>query len=184
MNQKERPEINIKNIFLVFLKIGAIAFGGVYSMLAFFEREFVTKKKWLNHDEFAESVAIGQLTPGPPIINTGIFIGYTLKKLKGALAAVVGQVLPSFIVVLVIAYFYIRFKDLAIIHSVLKGVGAAVVGMIASVVYNMGKKSLKDYKSISFAIIMFVCLAIFKFNPIFLIIAAALGGLIIYRKGK
>ena len=152
-------------------------------MLAFFERELVTKRKWLSPEEFTESVAIGQLTPGPPIINTGIFIGYTLKKLKGALATVVGQILPSFIMVLVIAYFYIRYKDMAVIHSILKGVGAAVVGMIASVVYTMGKKFLKDYKSISFAIVMFICLAVFKLNPIFLIIAAALGGLIVYRKG-
>lgn len=182
--KKEQPEPNIKNIFLVFLKIGTIAFGGVYSMLTFFERELVAKKKWLNHNEFAESVAIGQLTPGPPIINTGIFIGYRLKKLKGALVTVVGQVLPSFIMVLVIAYFYIRYKDVVMIHSILKGVGAAVVGMIASVVYNMAKKFLKDYKSISFAIIVFVCLAVFKINPIFLIIASAFSGLLVYRKGE
>ncbi|HUI67074.1 MAG TPA: chromate transporter [Nitrospirota bacterium] len=58
--------IPVKNIFLVFLKIGAFAFGGVYSMLAFFERELVTKKKWLTHEEFAESVVMGQLTPGAP----------------------------------------------------------------------------------------------------------------------
>ena len=181
--KKEQTKPSIKSIFLVFLKIGTIAFGGVYSMLAFFERELVKKKKWLSHDEFAESVAIGQLTPGPPIINTGIFIGYTLRKLKGALATVVGQVLPAFIMVLIIAYFYIKYKDLSAIHSILKGVGAAVVGMLASVVYAMGKKFLKDYKSISFAIVMFVCLGVFKLNPIFLIIAAALGGLIVYRKG-
>ncbi|MGB9734785.1 MAG: chromate transporter [bacterium] len=182
--KRDKHEPTIKNLFLVFLKIGTFAFGGVYSMLTFFERELATKKKWLSHDEFAEAVAIGQLTPGPPIINTGIFIGYTLKKLKGALATVVGQVLPSFVLILVIAHFYIKYKDISIIHSILKGVGAAVVGMIAAVVYNMGKKFLKDYKSISFAVVMFVCLGVFKLNPIFLIIASALGGLIVYRKGK
>ncbi len=179
---KAYPEATVKDIFFVFLKIGTIAFGGVYSMLAFFERELVTKRKWLSHDRFAESVAIGQLTPGPPVINTGIFIGYTLKKLKGALATVAGQVLPSFVMMLAIAYFYVRYKDITTIHSVLKGVGAAVVGMIASVVYGMGRKFLKDSTSISFAIATFICLAVFRLNPVFLIVAAALSGLLIYSK--
>jgi chromate transporter len=101
-------DVSLKDIFLIFLKIGAFAFGGVYSMLAFFERELVGKKKWISHEEFAESIVIGQLTPGAPIVNTGIFIGYTLKRLKGALATIAGQVLPSFLLVLIIAYLYIK----------------------------------------------------------------------------
>ena len=172
--------ISAKNIFLVFLKIGAFAFGGVYSMLAFFERELVTKKKWLTHDEFAESVVMGQLTPGAPIVNAGLFIGYTLNKLKGALATVVGQVLPSFILVLIISYLYIKYQDFALLTAVLKGVGAAVVGLIASVVYNMSRKLLKEYKSILFAIAAFLCLAVFKLNPIGIIVAAGIVGLLVF----
>lgn len=180
----EEAKVDIKNIFLTFLKMGAFAFGGVYSMLAFFERELVHRKKWLSHEDFAEGVVIGQLTPGAPIVNTGIFIGYKLKRLKGALASVVGQVLPSFIIVLVIAYLYIKYKDIALMRSILKGVGAAVVGLVASVVYSMGKKFLKNYKSISFAIIAFICLGVFKLNPIVLIITAGVCGLIVYRGGR
>lgn len=181
---RDSQKVSIKDIFFVFLKMGAFAFGGVYSMLAFFEKELVHKRKWINHEDFAEGVVIGQLTPGAPIINTGIFIGYTLKKLKGALATVAGQVLPSFILVLIIAYLYIKYKDIALMRSILKGVGAAVVGLVASVVYSMGKKFFKDYKSISFAVIAFICLAIFKLNPIVLIIAAGVCGLIVYRGGR
>lgn len=180
----EETKVSIKNIFLTFLKIGTFAFGGVYSMLAFFERELVHRKKWLNHEDFAEGVVIGQLTPGAPIVNTGIFIGYNLKRLKGALASVVGQVLPSFIMVLVIGYLYVKYKDIALMRSILKGVGAAVVGLVASVVYSMGKKFLKDYRSISIAIIAFICLGVFKLNPIILIITAGVCGLILYRGGR
>ncbi len=174
--------VRIKHIFAVFLKIGAFAFGGVYSMLSFFERELVQKRKWLSYEEFAESVVIGQLTPGAPIVNTGIFIGYTLKKLKGALATVLGQVLPSFVLVLVIAFIYVKYKEIALLKAILKGVGAAVVGLIASVVYNMGGKILKGYKTIVFAVIALVSLAVFKLNPIALIIAAAVAGVLLYGR--
>jgi chromate transporter len=173
--------VSIRDILKVFLKIGTFAFGGVYSMLAFFERELVTKRKWLTHDEFAESVVMGQLTPGAPIVNTGIFIGYMLKKLRGALATVVGQVLPSFILVLVLSYLYVRYKEIALLKAVLKGIGAAVVGLIASVVYSMAAKLLKEYKGIFIAAVAFLCLAVFRLNPIGLIVAAGIAGLLMFR---
>jgi chromate transporter len=162
--------------------MGAFAFGGVYSMLAFFERELVNKRKWLTHEDFAESIVIGQLTPGAPIINTGIFIGYKLKKLKGALATVLGQILPSFILVLIIAFLYVKYRDIAVIKGALRGISAAVVGLIASVVYNMSKKLLKDYKNVLFALMAFIGLFLLKINPILLIIFAAVGGLAVYGR--
>jgi chromate transporter len=177
----ERVEVSVKDIFEVFLKMGAFAFGGVYSMLAFFERELVLKRKWLSQEEFAESVVMGQLTPGAPIVNTGIFIGYRLKRLKGAIATVAGQVLPSFVIVLVLSYLYIRYKELALLNAVLKGIGAAVVGLITSVVYSMSGKLLKEYKGILIAIIAFLCLAVFKLNPIGPIVAAGIAGLLVFR---
>ncbi|HUO77873.1 MAG TPA: chromate transporter [Thermodesulfovibrionales bacterium] len=174
-------DASVKNILKVFLKIGTFAFGGVYSMLAFFERELVQNRKWLSQEEFAESVVMGQLTPGAPIINTGIFIGYRLKRLKGALATVAGQVLPSFVIVLILSYLYIRYKEIALLKAVLKGVGAAVVALIASVVYSMSGKLLKEYKGILIAIVAFLCLAVFKLNPIGLIVAAGIVGLLMSR---
>ncbi len=177
-------KVTTKDIFLVFLKVGTFAFGGVYSMLAFFERELVHKKRWLSHEDFAEGVVIGQLTPGAPIVNTGIFIGYSLKRLKGALTTVIGQVLPSFIIVLVIAYAYIKFKEIALFKAIFKGTGAAVVGLIASVVYSMGRKILRDYKGILFAVIAFICLSVFKLNPIMLIVLSGIAGLIVFRGEK
>jgi chromate transporter len=177
-------DASVKNIVKVFLKIGTFAFGGVYSILAFYERELVTKKKWLTHEEFTESVVMGQLTPGAPIVNTGIFIGYRLNKLKGALATVVGQVLPSFVMVLVLSYLYIKYKEIALLKAVLKGVGAAVVGLIASVVYSMCSKLLREYKSILIAISAFLGLAVFKINPIGLIVASGITGLLMFREEK
>jgi chromate transporter len=180
MNMKA-ADASVKNILKVFLKIGTFAFGGVYSMLAFFELELVTKKKWLTHEEFAESVVMGQLTPGAPIVNTGIFIGYRLNRLRGALATVAGQVLPSFVIVLVLSFLYIKYKEIALLKAVLKGIGAAVVGLIASVIYSMSGKLFKEYKSILIAIGAFLCLAVFKLNPIGLIVVAGIAGVLMFR---
>jgi chromate transporter len=174
--------ISAKDIFLVFLKIGTFSFGGVYSMLTFFERELVEKRKWLTHDEYIESVAIGQMTPGPPIVNTGICIGYKLKKIKGALATTAGQAFTGTVLAVFLAAFYLKSRNNALLISTMKGVGAAVVGLLLSVVFRMAKKTIKDYKTAVFALLAFFALAVFKLNPIGLVLASGVLGLIVYGR--
>jgi chromate transporter len=173
----------LKKIFLVFFKIGTFAFGGVYSMIPFFERELVDKRKWITHDEFVESLAIGQMTPGPPIVNTGICIGYKLRQLKGALTATVGQAFTGTVLAIVLAAFYLHMQNHPLLQSVMKGVAAAVVGLLASIIYKMGLKLLTEYRSAALAAAAFIALDILKINPIGIILAAGLLGLIIYRRG-
>ena len=174
--------VSLKNIFLVFLKIGTLSFGGVYSMLAFFERELVEKNKWLTHDEYIESVAIGQMTPGPPIVNTGICIGYKLKKIKGALVTTVGQAFTGTVLAILLAVFYVKTKGNVLLISIMKGVGAAVVGLLLSIVYTLARKTIKDYKTALFAMAAFFALAVFKLNPIGLILASGILGLIVFGR--
>lgn len=174
--------VSLKDIFLVFLKIGTFAFGGVYSMLTFFERELVEKRKWLTHDEYIDSVAIGQMTPGPPIINTGICIGYNLKKLKGALVTTLGQVFTGTVLAILLAIFYIKTKGNVLIGSIMKGIGAAVLGLLLSIVYKMAKNTIKDYKTALFALTAFFALAVFRLNPIGLILASGILGFVVFRR--
>jgi chromate transporter len=176
--------VSLKNIFLVFLKIGTFAFGGVYSMLAFFEKELVERHKWLTHEEFIESVAIGQMTPGPPIVNTGICIGYKLKKIKRALVATVGQIFTGTVLAILLAIFYIKTRDNVLLGSILKGVGAAVVGLLLSIVYKMARETIKDYKTALFVLAAFFALAISKLNPIGIILASGILGLVVYGRKK
>lgn len=178
----EKP--GCRKIFMVFLKMGAFAFGGVYSMLSFFQHELVDKRKWLKQDEFTEGVAIGQMTPGPPIINTGIYVGYQLKGPKGALAATAGQVLPGFILVLVLAYIYKEFKELPLFSAVLKGIGAAVVGLLASVVYNMGRQLIRSRAAVLFAAAAFLLLHFLGANPIALIALSGAAGYLLYGRSR
>lgn len=174
--------VSLKDIFLVFLKIGTFSFGGVYSMLTFFERELVEKRKWLTHDEYIDSVAIGQMTPGPPIVNTGICIGYNLKKLRGALVTTIGQVFTGTVLAILLAIFYIKTKGNVLIGSIMKGIGAAVVGLLLSIVYKMAKNTVRDYKTALFAIIAFFALAVLKLNPIGLILASGILGFVVFRR--
>lgn len=173
-----------RQIFLVFLKMGAFAFGGVYSMLSFFQRELVDRRKWLNQEEFTEGVAIGQMTPGPPIINTGIYVGYHLKGPRGALAATAGQVLPGFILVLVLAYVYKEFKEVPLFAAILKGIGAAVVGLLASVVFKMGRQLIRTRAAALFAALSFVLLHFLNANPIALIVLSGATGYLLYGRSK
>ena len=184
IHSEKIQDIDLKKIFWVFLKIGAFSFGGAYSMLAFFEKELVERRKWLTHDEFIEAVAIGQMTPGPPIVNTGICIGYKLKKIKGALTATVGQSFTGALFAVVLAIFYIKAKNNILLHSVMKGVGAAVVGLLLSIIYKMAVKTIRDYKSAIFALSAFFALALFRLNPIGLILASGILGLAVYGRKK
>lgn len=149
-------------------------------MLAFFERELVERHKWLTHEEFIEGVAIGQMTPGPPIVNTGICIGYKLKRIKGAITATIGQAFTGTVLAILLAIFYLKTKDNILLRSVMKGVGAAVVGLLLSIIYRMLVKTIRDYKSGLFALAAFLALALFKLNPIGLILVSGISGLVVY----
>lgn len=175
---------SVKDIFLAFLKAGTLAFGGVYSMLSMFEREFVEKRQWVTSDEYLEAVALGQMTPGPPIVNTGICLGYRLGRLAGALAATIGQTFPGIVTAILLAAFYTRAADNVLLKCVMKGIGAAVVGLLASVVLRMARKSLKEPKAIGFAVCAFVALFAFKVNAILVILAACALGLLVYRQRR
>lgn len=179
---ESRPRLSLREIFLAFFKIGTFAFGGVYSMLSFFERELVDKRRWLTHDEFTEAFAIGQMTPGPPIINTGIGIGYRLRGLKGVVATTVGQTLTGTVLAIVLAAFYLQTRDNPLLQSVMKGVAAAVVGLLGSIIYKMGQRLLTGYTSAAFCAAAFLGLAVFGLNPIGLIVGAGLVGLVVNRR--
>ena len=176
------PAPSLRAIFFVFLKMGTFAVGGVYSMLTFFQRELVERRGWLTQEEFAEGVTIGQMTPGPPIVNTGIYVGYRLRGFPGAMAATLGQVLPGLIIVLTLGYLYIRYKEAPVFGKLLRGVGAAVVGLLVSVIYRMAKALTRTRGEIAFAAAAFLALLVFKLNPIGLIAISALMGCLVFGR--
>lgn len=171
---------SLSGIFLCFLKLGAFAFGGAYAMISFFERELVGRRRWLTSDELAERIAVGQMTPGPPVVNTGVLVGYRLRGLPGAVVATVGQVLPGFVVVLLVGIAHAELASSAVLAGALKGVAAAVVGLLASVVLSMGRRVLDGPRAGAIALASFALLAAAHVNPILLVLGSGVAGLVAF----
>jgi chromate transporter len=118
------------NLFLTMLKIGLFTFGGGYAMIALLENEFVSNKKWIDKDEFLDMVAIAESTPGPIAVNMATFVGSAQGGALGALAATLGVVLPSFVIILIIAAVLRNLLRYPAVKAVLAGIRPAVVGLI------------------------------------------------------
>ncbi len=132
------------DLFWAFASVGAVTFGGGYAMLAMFKTELVDKKGWVSEDELLDYYAIGQCTPGVIAVNTSTFVGYKRAGVAGALAATLGIVTPSVIIILVIASVLTRFMDSVYVAHALSGIRAVVCALMMNTVIAMGKKSIID----------------------------------------
>lgn len=119
-------------LFLSFLQIGALSFGGGYAAMPLIQSQIVTQNGWLTMGEFTDLVTIAEMTPGPIAVNAATFVGTRVAGVAGALAATVGCILPSCILVTLIARLYLKYRDLAVLQGVLGSLRPAVVAMIAS----------------------------------------------------
>ena len=173
------------HLFLIMFKIGLFTFGGGYAMIALLENEFVTKRKWLEHNEFMDMVAIAESTPGPIAINSATYIGYKRSGVLGSFFSTLGVVLPSFIIIFVISLFFDAFLNIDIVAKAFRGIQAGVVFLILSA----GIKMLKKLEKNLFNVIVFVVLALtmlafsffnVSFSSIFYILISAVLGLSIY----
>lgn len=170
-------------LFLTFLKIGAFTFGGGYAMLPLMQQE-VLLNEWMSEESLLNFIAVAESTPGPVAINMATYIGVETGGLFGAICATVGVVLPSFIVILIVARFYAKYKDSFIVKSCLTGLRPVVIGLIASAIISLGfgvffplgfNLQAFDFGFFSSAVIfgVVVYLAMKKVNPIYLILGSA-----------
>ena len=125
-------------LFLTFMKIGAFTFGGGYSMIAMIQYE-AEQHSWLSQSELVDFVALSESTPGPLAVNMATFVGMKTGGLLGAVIATLGVVLPSFVIILIIAKCYQRFKTSKAVDSVMSGLKPAVVGMIGAAFLSVGR---------------------------------------------
>ena len=161
-----------------FFKIGLVTFGGGWAMVTVMEKEMVEKKRWMTHEEFTEVIALAQCGPGPIAINTAALSGLRVAGVSGALTACLAAALPSFLVIFCLAAPLIQTKDSRVISSILKGVRPAVVGLLFNATYRIGKRNLAVPADLMLCAGGLVLLAVFKVNPIFVIILAAMAGII------
>ena len=166
------------------LKIGAFAFGGGYAIIALLENEFITKRGWIDHDEFMNVVAIAESTPGPIAINVATYIGYKRGKILGSVFATLGMVLPSLVIIYCISLFFNQFMSLSLVASAFRGIQVCVVFLILSAGLRMLKKMKKTPFSVAIMAITLAVMTAFAlfgvdFSSIFyILISGALGALV------
>lgn len=170
-------------MFLTFFRIGAFTFGGGFAMIPIIQEEIVEKRKWINEEDFLDTISIAQSSPGPIAVNISIFIGYRIKGFKGALICTLGAVLPSFFIILLIAMSFSKFKDNKILEKVFAGIRPAVVALIFSAVYTLSYRSHFHYKGLIVAVIAALVIVVFNINPIYLILTGAIGSIILNKLG-
>ena len=175
-------------LFLTMLKIGLFTFGGGYAMIALLENEFVTKRKWIEKDEFLDMVAIAESTPGPIAINAATYLGYKMHGVIGSLLATVAVCIPSFVIIYAISLFFDAFLALTLVAHAFRGIQVCVIWLILSA----GLKMLKQMKKTAFNIMILsaviLCMVAFSvfsvsFSTIFYILLSGSIGLFIYALG-
>ena len=173
------------DLFLTFVKIGLFTFGGGYAMIAMIENTCVERKKWISHDEMMNVTVIAESTPGPIAINCATFTGYKKAGFPGAVAATLGIIVPSFVIVYLISMFLDHFLEVAIIANAFKGikiaVGILILDAAITMIKKMPKKKLPRTIMVCSCIVM-LCINLFtwNFSSISLMLIAAVVSLTIF----
>lgn len=163
-------------LFYIFFKIGAFTIGGGYAMIPLIEAEIVTKKGWLAKEDFLDLLAIAQSAPGVFAVNIAIFIGYRLRGVRGCIVTALGAILPSFLIILCIALFFLRFKENPTVEAIFRGIRPAVVALIAAPTFNLAKAAKINRYTIWIPIISALLIWLLGFSPIWIILLAGIGG--------
>ena len=168
----------ILNLFLTMFKIGLFTFGGGYAMIPFIQRETVEKHGWISDDDILEIIAIAESTPGPIAINSATFIGYKIAGVLGSACATLGVVLPSFIIITIIAFLLNEFQDIKAVQYAFFGIRAGVLALVLKALITMYKKCPKNKISYIVIAFAFIAAAIIDLNILIVIICCAIIGLV------
>ncbi|CAK7000632.1 MAG: hypothetical protein ENTB_00008 [Enterocloster aldenensis] len=183
----------LPDLFLTFAKIGAFTFGGGYAMISLIDHECVEKKRWITPDELTDITVIAESTPGPIAINCATYTGYKQKGIPGAILATLGMVLPSFLIILLISFFFEQLLSYEIVVKAFAGIRIAVAILIIQAAVKMIRKMMKKTPnkklSAMFVIVAFLIVFVFnlrglRFSTIYLIMISGVFGYIIYATPK
>ncbi|MDR3248160.1 MAG: chromate transporter [Treponema sp.] len=173
---------NCLELFVTFLKMGVLTFGGGYAMIPVVERELVNKKGWTNMDEVVDYYTIAQVTPGIIAVNLSTFIGYKRAGAFGGFLATLGFVLPGISFITVIAVFLTNFADLPVVQHAFTGIRVAICALVVDTVIKLVKGVFKNKKAVVMYIVAFALSAIWSVSPMLLVIGAGLLGLLLFRQ--
>ena len=169
-------------IFWSFLKIGAFTFGGGYAMIPLIQHEVIHKRRWIEERDFLDLLTLAQTAPGPIALNTAVFVGYKRRGYMGALSAILGVIVPSFLVILIVAIFFASIRDNVYVDAAFKGMRPAVVALIVAPIVGL----TKGMRWWLIAVALAVALVVWHFgiSPVwFLIAGAVVGACVVARRG-
>ena len=161
-------QVSLWNLFCVFAKVGAFTIGGGYAMIPIIQRE-MSSRGWIPDEELPDIVALSQSAPGVMAVNISIFAGYRLRGIKGSIAATLGSILPSFLIILAIAVFFSAFKDNPWVERAFKGIRPVVIALIAVPMINMARKSCTTWWKWLLAVLALVLVAFLSVSPIYIL---------------
>ncbi|BFT71215.1 MULTISPECIES: chromate transporter [Paenibacillus] len=173
------------SIFWTFLRISPLTFGGGYAMLPAIHREVVETNGWMSDDEMTELLAISGAAPGGVGVNVSALVGYHLAGIRGAVAAVIGITLPTFIIVMLLSMVYAILQSYPKMQAIMEGIHAAIVGLIAAAAYKMAKSSIIDKMTLFTAIATVLVLLFIPISPILVIGSGFVVGIaVVFLKQK
>ncbi len=177
-------KVSLWQIFTVFAKIGAFTIGGGYAMIPIIQAE-MQRRGWISEEELPDIVALSQSAPGVMAVNISIFAGHKLRGVKGSIAATLGSITPSFLIILAIAMFFSAFKDNPYVERAFKGIRPVVISLIAIPMVNMARKSCKSWWMWLLAVASLLLVAFLNVSPIYIILCVlVLGGSVTYFREK
>ena len=168
-------KVSLWQIFTVFARIGAFTIGGGYAMIPLIQAE-MSRRGWISEDELPDIVALSQSAPGVMAVNISIFAGHKLRGFKGSVAATLGSITPSFLIILAIAMFFTAFKDNPWVERAFKGIRPVVVSLIAVPMVNMARKACTTWWKWALAIGSLLLVAFLNVSPIYIILCVLVIG--------
>ncbi|MBQ1719943.1 MAG: chromate transporter [Bacteroidales bacterium] len=175
----------LHELFWTFFKIGAFTIGGGYAMIPLMEQEIVDKRKWLDRDEFMDTMSLAQSMPGVFAVNMATNIGFRTRGYIGAITAILGNVLMPIVMIIAIAMFFKQFSDNLIVKSIFKGIRPAVVALIAAPVFKMAKTAKISWSNFWIPVVATLLIWLLGVSPVIIILVAGVGGFIYGKiKGK
>ena len=175
--------MKLLTLFLSFAKVGVLTFGGGYAMIPILEREIVDRQGWASSEELMDYYAVGQCTPGVIAVNTATFIGYKIAGNIGAVAATLGVIFPSFVIITVIAGIIRNFADIPAVKSAFAGIRVCVCVLIFNSVIKLWKGAVKDKAALVLCLLVFVLSVFFNISPIVFVLFCAAAGILFTRLG-
>ena len=182
MNQ---PLKKYLKLFLYTLKLSTFTFGGGYVIVSLMKKEFVDKLGWVSENEMLDYTAIAQSAPGAIAVNASLLIGYHIGGIIGAITTIIATVLPPFLILSIVSFFYTAFQESEVIRFILLGMQAGIVAVISDVVCGMSASIWKDNRwiAVMIAVGAFACVSVLHVNIIFVVLGSAnAGALLLFKK--